>query len=129
MSLTDGDVALLARQVVDLLDPNVDIQIDPATDDDPYRWGQHTWQVRVLLPERAFDIRLVATMSAAEAIEALVDGLSGTDETRQFRDQAFPPCPGHPHAARLEETGAGELVLRCPETHEIVGRFVTAAPA
>jgi hypothetical protein len=39
MTLTDGDIAALARQVVDTIDPDLDIRIEPADPVDPYRFG------------------------------------------------------------------------------------------
>jgi hypothetical protein len=45
MSLTDGDIAALARQVVDQRDPDLDIQIAPADPVDPYRWDAAAWTV------------------------------------------------------------------------------------
>jgi len=48
MSLTDGDIAELARQVVDEVDPDADIQISPADPVDPYRWQTRAWLVSAL---------------------------------------------------------------------------------
>jgi hypothetical protein len=45
VSLTDGDVAELAREAVDLRDPDLDIRIEPADPVDPYRWGVGAWTV------------------------------------------------------------------------------------
>lgn len=48
MTLSDGDVAALARQVVDTIDPDLDIRIEPADPVDPYRWGgEEAWTVSV----------------------------------------------------------------------------------
>lgn len=45
MTLTDGDVARLARDVVDLRDPDLDVHITPADPVDPYRFGAAAWTV------------------------------------------------------------------------------------
>jgi hypothetical protein len=47
MSLTDGAVAELARQVADELGPAVPVHVRPPANDDPYRWGGHGWLVRI----------------------------------------------------------------------------------
>lgn len=45
MSLHDGDIADLAREAVDRLDPRLEIHIDPVGPDDPYRLGVAAWIV------------------------------------------------------------------------------------
>jgi len=45
MSLTDGDVAALARQAVDRHDPDLNVDIAPADPVDPYRYGAAAWTV------------------------------------------------------------------------------------
>jgi hypothetical protein len=45
MTLSDGDVAALARQVVDQRDPALEIEISPADPVDPYRLGLPAWIV------------------------------------------------------------------------------------
>jgi hypothetical protein len=45
MTLSDADVAELARQAVDRRDVNLDVRIDPADPVDPYRWGTPAWTV------------------------------------------------------------------------------------
>jgi hypothetical protein len=47
MTLSDGDVAALARQVVDRRDPSLEIEISPADLLDPYRLGLPAWVVSV----------------------------------------------------------------------------------
>jgi hypothetical protein len=47
MSLSDGAVADLARQVADELGPDVAVHVRPSANDDPYRWGGHGWLVRI----------------------------------------------------------------------------------
>ena len=45
MTLTDGDIADLAREVVDRRDPGLDITIAPADPVDPYRRETAAWTV------------------------------------------------------------------------------------
>lgn len=45
MALSDGDVADLARQVVDRIDPHLNVTIEPADPLDPYRYGVPAWTV------------------------------------------------------------------------------------
>ena len=47
VSLSDAQVADLARQAADLIEPNLPVRIAPAANDDPYRWGSHGWTVTV----------------------------------------------------------------------------------
>ncbi|MCW2645918.1 MAG: hypothetical protein QOG07_1949 [Pseudonocardiales bacterium] len=78
VSLTEGDVAQLARQAVDLVDPDIEIQIEPAKVDDPYRFGPHAWLVYPLLDgRRSFGVYLVSSDSEAEASEKLRDAIAG----------------------------------------------------
>jgi hypothetical protein len=45
VTLSDGDVAALAREVVDRQRPGADIRITPADPVDPYRFGPSAWLV------------------------------------------------------------------------------------
>lgn len=45
MTLSDGDVAVLAREAVDQLDPDLDVRIEPADPVDPYRRERQAWTV------------------------------------------------------------------------------------
>jgi hypothetical protein len=45
MTLSDADVAALAREAVDRRSPELDIRIIPADPVDPYRWGAQAWTV------------------------------------------------------------------------------------
>jgi hypothetical protein len=47
VTLSDGDVAALARQAADLFEPELTVRVAPAANDDPYRWGAHGWTVTV----------------------------------------------------------------------------------
>jgi hypothetical protein len=68
MTLSDGDVAALARQVVDTIDPDLDISIEPADPVDPYRWGDHgAWTVSA----GGSSSYLTATLSEDEALAKL----------------------------------------------------------
>jgi len=69
MTLSDGDVAALARQAVDRRDPDLDIEIVPADSVDPYRWGPAAWTVS------AGGGYLTADMSAEEALAKLIADL------------------------------------------------------
>ena len=45
MTLSDADVAALAREAVDHRDIDLDVQIVPVDQHDPYRWGAIAWTV------------------------------------------------------------------------------------
>lgn len=71
MPLSDGDIAALARQVVDRRDPNLDIQIVPADPVDPYRWGTPAWTVSA----GGASTYVTADMSADDALAKLIADL------------------------------------------------------
>jgi hypothetical protein len=71
VTLSDGDVAVLARQVVDRRDPDLDIEIVPADPVDPYRWGVPAWTVSA----GGATSYLTADMSAVEALAKLIADL------------------------------------------------------
>jgi len=119
MSLTSGEVAALAGQATGFVPATTDVHIAPHTDDDPYRWGSASWQVR-FVPEGGGSVSLVVSAdgSAAEALARMLDQLSEYGpEQGALWGQAIPACPGHRHAARVEVDG-GEVVLVCPDTQE-----------
>ncbi len=125
--LEDGDVALLARQAVDLLAADIEVDIVPGVKSDPYRWGGRggaSWQVFPRVDgRRGFSITVEAGMSPAEALAQLVGGLSANvGATTRLSGLAFPPCPGHTHAARVRPAGE-QVALVCPETGDEVGRL------
>jgi hypothetical protein len=131
MSLTDGDVAALARQAVDLLDPEIAIDLEPADSADPYRWGRHAWLVWPLIDgTRSFGIYLSSVDTPVDALRRLLDQLaSDVPETARFRGQPFPPCAaGHPHPADVAGEDEWTIVLRCPRTGEVVRRVVPDLP-
>jgi hypothetical protein len=72
VTLSDGDVAALARQVVDQRDPALDIEIVPADPVDPYRWGTAAWTVSAG-GETSY---ITANMSADEALAKLTEDLN-----------------------------------------------------
>ena len=73
MALSDGDVAVLARQVVDRRDPELDIEIVPADPVDPYRLGLAAWTVSA----GGATSYLRADMTAEEALARLTAELGG----------------------------------------------------
>ena len=72
MSISDGDVAGLARAVVDKFDPHLEVWIEPADPVDPYRWPNTAWLVHA--GEAASYI--VSSMSEEEAREKLARDLT-----------------------------------------------------
>ena len=129
MSLTDGDVAVLARQAVDLLSAEIALDIEPVAGDDPYRWGRSAWTVWPLLDgRRAFGIYLESEQTPAEALAHLIDQLSdNVAQTGPYWSAIFPACPGHPHPADAVVDGP-DVVLRCPDTGREVRRIAPDLP-
>jgi hypothetical protein len=72
MSLSDGDVAALARQAVDQRDPDLEIHIVPADPVDPYRWDGAAWTVTA----GGASSYIRASMSPDEALAKLMADLS-----------------------------------------------------
>lgn len=71
MTLSDGDVAALARQVVDRRDPDLNIEIIPVGWVDPYRWAVPAWTVTA----GGATSYLTADLSAEEALAKLAADL------------------------------------------------------
>jgi hypothetical protein len=71
MTLSDGDVAALARQAVDQRDPDLDIEIVPADPVDPYRLGAPAWTVSA----GGATSYLTAEMTAEQALARLTADL------------------------------------------------------
>jgi len=116
MTLSDPQVAALARQAVELLGPDIAITIEPAPSHDPYGFGVTAWLVYPVIDRRPESgLHVDSTMSPARALAQLLDGLGEhIGETERFRGRAFPPCPaGHEHPADvvLEDDA---VLLRCP---------------
>lgn len=126
VTLTDGDVAVLADQVTTLIPTAVDVRIAPAAADDPYRWGAGSWTVHFDVGagrDDTISVWVPATESPVRALFRMVDALDGLSETGRFRAQAFPRClPGHAHPARVDIAGS-EVLLRCPRTGEHVAHL------
>lgn len=131
--LEDGDVAILAGQAVDLLAEDIDVQVDPVSSTDPYRWsGQKAgeWFVWPLIDHRrSFSITVTSDMTPTQALAHLIDGLSNdASQSTRFRGIAFPACPGHSHQAEIVAE-ADEVVLRCPESGDEIRRIRPALPS
>jgi hypothetical protein len=71
MTLSDADVAALAREAVDRRDRDLDIQIEPADPVDPYRWGAVAWTVLA----GGASSYLTANMTREEALAKLIADL------------------------------------------------------
>jgi hypothetical protein len=93
MTLSDGDVAALARQVVNRRHPELDIQIVPADRADPYRRGLAAWTVSA----GAAHSYVTADMDAATALNTLADDL----------DRPPPPEVREARQRMLDATGPG----------------------
>jgi hypothetical protein len=74
VALSDGDVAALAREAADRIDPDLEVHIEPADPVDPYRWQNAAWLVRA----GAASSYIVSSMTAPEALEKLVRDLTAT---------------------------------------------------
>jgi hypothetical protein len=76
MTLTDGAVAALARQAADLVEPDVPVQVSPAADDDPYRWGGlgPGWTVRILA-DPVVEVWIDRNSSPASALATMMERL------------------------------------------------------
>jgi hypothetical protein len=72
MTLSDGEIAALAREAVDQIDPAIDIAIEPADPVDPYQRNSQAWLVWPLLDgHRSFGVYLDSGMSAEQARDRL----------------------------------------------------------
>ena len=71
MTLSDGDVAALARQAVDRFEQDLEIRIVPADPVDPYRWGSAAWTVTA----GAESSYVTASMTPDEALAKLTADL------------------------------------------------------
>lgn len=127
-SLTDPQVAALARQAVDLLDPDVAIDIAPQPGSDPYGRSGGSWLVWPRIDrQHSFGIYVDSAWTPVRALAQLIDTLSEhSSESGGFRAQPFPPCAtGHRHPARVE-AGDESVVLRCPDTGQVVRQIAPA---
>ena len=73
MTLSDADIAALAREAVDRRDPDLDIRIAPADPVDPYRWGTPAWTVSA----GGASSYVTADMTAEQALARLIADLAG----------------------------------------------------
>lgn len=123
MTLTDGDVALLAGQAMGLLDADVATTIEPSDPLDPYRRLSTAWTVWPMFDRhRTLGIRVIAAWSPAEALARLLVALSQhVSETTNFWAHTFPICPGHEHAATITPSGP-DVLFTCQVTGKEVGR-------
>jgi hypothetical protein len=71
VTLSDADVAALARQAVDRRDPALDVRITPADPVDPYRWATPAWTVSA----GGASSYLTAELSPDEALAKLIADL------------------------------------------------------
>lgn len=71
MTLSDSDVADLAREAVDRRDVTLEVRIAPADPVDPYRWGTRAWTVTA----GGASSYLTADMSRTEALGKLIADL------------------------------------------------------
>jgi hypothetical protein len=72
VTLSDADVAALAREAVDKRDADLDIHIAPADPVDPYRWGTAAWTVSA----GGASSYVTADMSVADALAKLIADLA-----------------------------------------------------
>jgi hypothetical protein len=72
VSISDGDVAALARAAVDRIDPDLEVRIEPADPVDPYRWENAAWTVYA----GSASSYIVASMTEEEALEKLTRDLA-----------------------------------------------------
>jgi hypothetical protein len=72
VTLSDADVAALAREAVDKRDANLGIHIAPADPVDPYRWGTAAWTVSA----GGASSYVTADMSVADALAKLIADLA-----------------------------------------------------
>ncbi len=72
MTLSDGDIADLAREAVDHRDPRLSITIAPADQLDPYRRGASAWTVAA----GGRSSYILASMSWQDALAKLIDDLA-----------------------------------------------------
>jgi hypothetical protein len=73
VTLSDADIAALAREAVDRRDPDLDIRIAPADPVDPYRWGTPAWTVSA----GGASSYVTADMTAEQALARLIADLAG----------------------------------------------------
>lgn len=130
MNLTDGQVAALAEQAAELLPVHPAVRITPDPAHDPYRWGVAAWIVHFDLDGESeggsLHVGVDGRETAAAALATMLGQLSEyASETGALWGRPVPACPGHPHPA-LVEAGDDDVLLRCPQTGEVVDRIEPA---
>jgi hypothetical protein len=128
--LGDRDVQNLARQVVDLLDPNADVRVEALNfGGRSAQWGGLSMTEE--LPRRAVvrigpgnecALGVNPEWSVLGALGNLIAELSAACG-HKYRGVWFPDCPGHDHPADIE-TADDAVILRCPTHHNEVSRIV-----
>jgi hypothetical protein len=127
--LGDRDVQDLARQAVDLLYPAATISVEALNPGGRFA----TWGGLSMAPHRPR--RVIVRIGAGNqcivgidpdwrpvhVLSHLVEALGGACG-HQFRGAWFPPCPGHDHAAQVDEADDAVL-LRCPDTGQVAMRL------
>jgi hypothetical protein len=73
VTLSDADVAALAREAADRRSLNLEVRIAPADPLDPYRWGTPAWTVFA----GGASSYITADMTAEEALAKLTADLGG----------------------------------------------------
>lgn len=127
--LGDRDLQDLARQAVDLLYPPASVTVEALNPGGRWAsWGGLSMAPhrprRVIVrigPGNQCVIGFDPDWSPVHTLAHLIDSLSGACGHR-FRGAWFPPCPGHDHAADVQESDA-TVVLRCPATGAIVAQL------
>lgn len=127
--LGDRDVQDLARQATDLLYPPATVTVEALNPGG--RWS--TWGGLSMAPHRPRRvivrigagnqcvIGIAPDWTPAYTLAYLIDAL-GCACGHRFRGYWFPPCPGHEHAAGVEEAD-GAVTLRCPDTGKAAVRL------
>jgi hypothetical protein len=72
VSISDGDVAALARAAVDRIDPDLEVRIEPADPVGPYRWESAAWTVYAGSARSC----IVASMTEDEVLQKLTRDLA-----------------------------------------------------
>jgi hypothetical protein len=115
--MAEDDVAAVVRQGVDLLGP--DIAVEVTRGDDVIE--QFVWPLTD--GERSFSIWLDTTWHPVTILGHVLETLAeNVSETKRFRGMPFPACPGHPHPASVVTADTG-VEFRCPATSVAVGRI------
>lgn len=117
--LTFHDVDSLARQALDLLDPEAALAIEQTPRNNAYVFPQATggdqgwWRITATIaPGNSAVFSVDPGLAAAPALAEMITHLAAACQ-HEFRGRAFPECSGHTHAAQVEVDG-DVVVLACP---------------